>query len=221
VTGPQRIPVCSGTLEPHTVDSVIRHLKRGGLLAYPTETVYGFGCVPDPAPLARLERLKPRRAGGAFLLLVPSARWVSELRWPEAASRLADAFWPGPLTLVLGDPYGRYPPPVRATTGTVAVRVSPHPVVDSIVRALGRPLTSTSANMPGAAPATTGEAALEAAVAGGAGDDLWVLDVGELPPAHPSTLVDVSGAEPRILRTGAVSVRRIREVLPEIHEPTS
>jgi L-threonylcarbamoyladenylate synthase len=221
VTGPERIRASHGALEQDALERVIGHLERGGLLAYPTETVYGFGCVPDPLPLARLEVLKPRTAGGAFLLLIPSAQSVSELAWPEAAIRLASAFWPGPLTLVLGDPDRCYAPPVRAPTGTVAVRVSPHPIVQSIVTALGRPLTSTSANPPGGVPARTGEAALEAAVAGGAGEDVWVLDAGELPPALPSTLVDVSGSEPRILRAGAVGPRQIREVLPEIHEPTS
>lgn len=218
MTGPTEILVRRGTLTPDVLQRVVGHLESGGLLAYPTETVYGFGGLPDRLPLGRLERLKPRTEGGAFLLLIPSVASVTDLAWSEAARRLAEAFWPGPLTLVLGDPRECFPPPVRASAGTVAVRVSPHPVVQAIVTALGRPLTSTSANLPGEAPATTGRAALEAALAAGAENEVWLLDAGELPPALPSTLVDVSGAEARILRAGAVSIDRLRAVLPEIHE---
>jgi L-threonylcarbamoyladenylate synthase len=94
------------------------------------------------------------------------------------------------------------------------VRVSSHPVTRALVERLGRPMTSTSANAPGAAPALTAHEAL-AAAAGGA--DLWALDAGRLPPSAPSTVIDCTGAQPVVVRAGATPLERLRCVLPGIH----
>ena len=195
-------------------------MRDQGLLAYPTETVYGFGGLAEPAALSRLERLKPRHGKMGFLLLLPDAEAAPELAWSPVARSLAEAFWPGPLTLVLQDPEGRFPPPARSPEGTVAVRVSPHPLTRALVEALGAPLTSTSANPPGTAPAVTGAEALEAGRALGAGRELWVLDQGRLAPRPSSTILDVSGAVPRVRREGALKLQRIYEILTEIDERT-
>jgi len=181
------------------------HLAAGGIVAYPTETVYGLGCTLDPAPLERLARLKDRRGDQPFLLVVPSADDVADLRWTAEARRLAETFWPGPLTLALADPDDRYPSEVRSPEGTVAVRVSPHPAVAALLDAVGRPLTSTSANAPGAAPARDPEAAAAAVTALGGGEDVLLLNGGALPPSKPSTIVDCSVESPRVIRIGAVS----------------
>ena len=198
---------------------VIEHLRAGGLLAYPTETVYGLGCLLREDALARLLALK--RAGGEkpLLLLVPGKESVAGLAWTEEAAELAGVFWPGAVTLVLPDPEGRYPPAVRSREGNVAVRVSSHPLVRNLVALLGEPLTSTSANRPGEAPAADGETALAAALALGAGEELWVLDAGALPRSAPSTIVDCAAGVPRVLREGATPVRRLRCVLKEIVPP--
>ncbi len=181
------------------------HLAAGGIVAYPTETVYGLGCTLDPAPLERLARLKDRRGDQPFLLVVRSADDVADLRWTAEARRLAETFWPGPLTLALADPDGRYPPEVRSQEGTVAVRVSPHPAVAALLEAMGRPLTSTSANAPGAAPARDPEAAVAAVTALGGNEEVVLLDGGALPPSKPSTIVDCSVEPPRVIRIGAIS----------------
>ena len=195
---------------------VVAHLRAGGLIAYPTETVYGFGGRLEPGALARLTALKGRDPEKPFLLLVPDERAVARLAWTEPARELAGVFWPGALTLVLADPDGSFPPGVRSPAGAVAVRRSSHPLARRLVELLGEPITSTSANAPGAAPAASGEEARAAGLALGGAEDLWVLDVGGLPESAPSTIVDCTGEAPRILRAGSTPVRRIRCVLPGI-----
>ncbi len=218
MSAPRRIHVSTGPPPGEVMDRVGRHLREGGLLAYPTETVYGFGGLVEPKPLKRLVRIKPPHARAGFLLLVASRESVPELTWTETACRLAGEFWPGPLTLILDDPRGRFPRPVRSDRGTVAIRRSPHPVAAAIVAAVGVPVTSTSANLPGEPPASSGEMALEAATRAGAGDELWVLDVGSLPPGPPSTIVDATGSVPIVVREGALDLSRVISDWPKAHE---
>lgn len=195
---------------------VVGHLRGGGLVAYPTETVYGLGGTVDEAAVAGLRRLKERGADKPFLALVESVDAVAGLAWTDPARELAGIFWPGPLTLVLADPLGIFPSGVRDDrTGAVGVRVSPHPLVQRLIRALGGPLTSTSLNAPGAPPARSGSEAVEVVRRLG-GRDVWVLDAGTLPDAPPSTVVDCSGPEPVVLRAGTVPTERLRCAIPEI-----
>ena len=191
------------------------HVLAGGLIAHPTETVYGFGGLATDEAIAALRRLKPERAH-PFLLLVPSPAAVAGLAWTPAARELASVFWPGALTLVLADPSGSFPAVVRGESAGVAVRVTSHPVTRLLMERLRRPLTSTSANLPGKPPAASAEDALVAARAAGAGEELWVLDAGPLPPSQPSTVVDCSQPVPRVVRAGATPVHRLRCVIPEI-----
>jgi L-threonylcarbamoyladenylate synthase len=184
---------------------VAAHLAGGGIIAYPTETVYGLGCALRPVALARLSAFKGDRP---FLLLIRDAGDAAALRWTDGARRLAAAFWPGPLTLALDDPTGAFPSEVRGPDGAVAVRVSPHPAIPALLDAAGGPLTSTSANRPGAPPASEpsrlGE--VEEGIEG-----LLVLDGGPLPPAEPSTIVRC-GTGARILREGALPRKEIERV---------
>ena len=193
-----------------TLERATGHLEAGGLLVYPTETVYGFGCGLDESALDRLSRLKRRSPDHPFLLLIPDRDSVADLRWTPAAEELADVFWPGALTLILEDRQGRYPEAVRGPGGGVAVRRSPHPVARALVDRWGSPLTSTSANVPGEAPARTAAMAEAAALRLGAGEETWVLDGGTLSPSEPSTIVDCTGEEPYVVRAGAVSAERLR-----------
>ncbi len=205
--------------DPSELDPVIAHLRAGGLVAYPTETVYGFGGGAAADPVARLQRLKQRGPEQPFLLLVGGAHTVPELVWNDAARELAEVFWPGALTLVLADPSAAYPAGVRSPAGGVAVRQSAHPVAAALVTGLGGPLTSTSANAPGRAAARSGrEAAAAARELGAAPDDIWIVDAGVLPPSPPSTLVDCTEEVPRILREGAIPLSRLRCVRPETHD---
>ncbi len=201
-----------------TVDSVLEHLRAGGLLAYPTETVYGFGGLPTRSVIERLVALKRREPAKPMLLLVQDGDAVSDLTWTPEAIELADVFWPGSVTLVLSDPGARYPEGVRGSDGGVAVRVSPHPLVRELVSGVGGPIVSTSANRPGEAPALDAQGALGAALATGAAEDLWVLDGGVLDPSPPSTIIDCSGPEPVVLRQGAIPLGRVRCVLPGVHD---
>lgn len=194
------------------IPPVAAHLERGGLLAYPTETVYGLGSRPRPADVAALAALKGRRQDKPFLLLVSSRRMVEAygLVFTEAATALADAFWPGPLTLVLAGGEGQLPDALRGPEGGIAVRSTGHAGIAQLVEALGFPLTSTSANVPGG-PTAPGVAAIAAtfgpAMANGT---LLVLDGGTLGNVPPSTVVDCTRAQPRLVREGAIPKSELR-----------
>jgi L-threonylcarbamoyladenylate synthase len=196
---------------------VAEHLQRGGLLAYPTETVYGFGGLCTPEAVGRLRDLKRRAEDRPLLVLVRSADQTAELDWTDDARELASIFWPGALTLVLADPGRSFPDGVRSAEGAVAVRVSSHPMVAALLDLLPTALTSSSANAPGEAPARSAEEALLAAEALGAGDEMLVLDGGRLPPSGPSTIVDCTGPAPVMIREGTVPLSRLRCALQAIH----
>jgi len=197
---------------------VVAHLLDGGLLAYPTETVYGVGGIVTPALIEGVRQLKGRPEDKPFLLLIPSgAVGGLGLDWGPAARRLAEHFWPGPLTLVLGDPKGTYPKGVRSSDGGVAVRVTPHGWTGELVEALALPLLSTSANRPGEGPLTSGgEIARVLAPASPEEEQLWIIDGGMLPPSPPSTVLSCLGDRVRLVRAGAVPLDHLREVIPEI-----
>ncbi len=194
---------------------VSAHLGRQGLLGYPTETVYGLGSAPDIVSLEKLAELKGRPSGKPFLLLV-SSRAMAEragLVFPPAANALAEAFWPGPLTLVLRGGEGRLPDRLRGPEGGIAVRHTSHPAVARLIQRLDYPLTSTSANRPGGPPAPGAAqiAALfpEAYAAG----ELLLLDGGVLGNVPPSTLVDCTGPRPALVREGALPRAELRRAV--------
>lgn len=194
------------------IPDIVRHLRAGGLLAYPTETVYGLGSRPLTPDVQALAALKGRAAGKPFLLLV-SSREMAEaqgLAFTESARALARAFWPGPLTLVLPGGGGRLPDLLRGPEGGIAVRWTSHPLIVALVAELGEPLTSTSANLPGSAPAPGAEAVLRDFRDAVSAGQLLVLDGGVLGNRPPSTVVDCTGAAPRVIRQGAVSLAELR-----------
>jgi len=196
-----------------------RHLTRGGLVAMPTETVYGFGGILRDKPLKALQKMKGRGGDKPFLVLVPDAASVADLDWTPLARELAKIFWPGALTLVLRDPERRFPLGVRSPEDTVAVRQSPHPVARGLVETLGEPIVSTSANSPGGIAALSPEEAFETARSLGAGRKMWVLDAGILRPSEPSTIVDCTGDEPVVIRAGSIPMNRLRCVIPDLKPP--
>lgn len=183
------------------------HLEAGGIVAYPTETVYGLGCALGDAALRRLAAFKGDRP---FLLLIPAPGAVDGLVWTSPALRLAELFWPGPLTLALPAREGAFPPQVVGPDGMVAVRVSPHAAVADLLAAAGGPVTSTSANRPGESPARSGEAAASAAAEV---EGVLLLDAGELPPAVPSTIVRCGDGPVRILREGVIDREAIENAV--------
>lgn len=178
-------------------------IRGGGLVAFPTETVYGLGAnALDDTAVARIYSAKGRPDYNPLIVHVADVEAVRELvvRWPDVAERLGRAFWPGPLTLVL--PRGsRVPDRVSAGLPTVAVRVPAHPVALALLRAAGLPIVAPSAN-PSMAVSPTRAEHVEA----GLGDraDL-ILDGGRTRVGIESTVVDLSGTRPTLLRPGALS----------------
>ncbi|HHO48993.1 MAG TPA: threonylcarbamoyl-AMP synthase [Desulfobacteraceae bacterium] len=186
-------------------------VRGGGLIAFPTETYYGLGVDPfNERALQRLFTLKNRATVKPVLVLVGDRSQVNLLasRVPQTAHTLMDAFWPGPLTLVL---------PARADlsslltggTATVGVRLSPHPDAVSLVRAFGAPLTATSANRAGEPAAVSAEE-----VYAFFGDRVdMILDGGRTPGVQASTLVGVGDDTVECIREGRIPFEEIRAAL--------
>lgn len=191
------------------LDVAARTLADGGVVAYPTDTLYGLGADPrDPQAIARLYRIKGRGVDQALPLIAGS---LGQLRASGAvlsplALRLAQVFWPGPLTLVLGAWPGLCADTL-AGRDTVAVRVPDHPVAIALAGALGYPITSTSANRSGDRP--TADPDEVGRVLGADLDGL--VDGGRCPGGLPSTIVDASGPVLRLLRAGVIAWDRVLE----------
>jgi L-threonylcarbamoyladenylate synthase len=183
--------------------AISTHLVRGGVIAYPTETVYGFGCLMTDAGLATLARIKQRDAHKPVLLLAAEPRQLEGLHWNDAATHLAGRFWPGPLTIALqADPTSDRRP-VLTDAGTVAVRQTPLPALVALLNALQAPLTSTSANLAGEPPASSA-ADVQAILNTMAAEDVLILDGGAIPANPPSTVIDCALPVPRLVRAGAI-----------------
>ena len=187
------------------VDPVRTHLARGGLLAYPTETVYGLGSRARDADVAALSAVKGRAPGKPFLLLVASRQMAERtgLVFSAAANALAEAFWPGPLTLILPGG-GRLPATLCGPEGGFAVRWTSHAGIATLLGQLDEPLTSTSANRPGGPTAPGVGAILDTFADVVASGTLLILDGGVLGNVPPSTIVDCTAPQPRLVREGAL-----------------
>lgn len=186
------------------LDDAAAVLRGGGLVAFPTETFYGLGALAlDRVAVRRIFELKGRAETKPLLVLVDSLAMAERVGdFGPAAHELAARHWPGALTLVVRARAG-VPTEVTAGTGTIGVRVSPHPVARGLVKAVGAPVTAPSANASGAPPPTTAEAVLAYFR-----DRIeLVLDGGPTPGGEPSTVLDTTTDPPRILRQGAVVVR--------------
>jgi L-threonylcarbamoyladenylate synthase len=186
-------------------------LSKGGVLIYPTETFYGLGGDPyELQVVERIYRIKARDAHKPLpLIAADEAATRRAVRiWPEVAERLARAFWPGPLTLVVLAA-SQLPPTLHDRTGKIAVRVSSHAVARHLAAAAGGLLISTSANLAGNRPcAHPDQLSVELLhqVDG-------VLHAGRTSGGQPSTLVDVTVDPPRLLRSGAIEWERLQQVL--------
>ncbi|HJQ21772.1 MAG TPA: L-threonylcarbamoyladenylate synthase [Gemmatimonadaceae bacterium] len=198
--------------------AALEQLALRRVLAYPTETVYGFGGAIDRDSVAALIRMKRRPPGKPFLLLIDGSDMIAklDLQFPAYAATLAARHWPGPLTLVLPGGQGRVPPQLRGPEGGIAVRWTSHPAMQRLIRAHGDPITSTSANRPGVPPAQSAQEVLAQWPAEIARGELRVLDGGRLTPSDPSTVVDCMGRSPRVIRPGAITARVLRESVPSL-----
>lgn len=196
----------------------IAHLEAGQVLAYPTETVYGFGGSIDHESVEALVRLKGRPPSKPFLILIAGSAMISrlDLSLPSYAAHLAARHWPGPLTLVLRGGERRVPARLRGPEGGVAVRWTSHPGLARLLHAYGQPITSTSANRPGVPPAMTAAEIAEQWSDAIGRRILRVLDGGRLTPSAPSTVVDCTGRRPRVIRPGAIPAATLRESVPDL-----
>jgi L-threonylcarbamoyladenylate synthase len=209
---------------PADVQRAAQLLEEGGVVAFPTETVYGLGALAsDGDAVARVFEMKGRPPAQPLIVHLASAnaidRWA--LRVPEYAQRLADSLWPGPLTLVLPAREDVLEV-VRGGGATVGLRVPDHPLalalIDELVtrRGLGVGIAAPSANRYGEPPPTSAQAVV-AGLGAPAVDDPsapdMILDGGTCPGGVPSTVLSCDGPWPRILRYGATSREQIEEVI--------
>jgi L-threonylcarbamoyladenylate synthase len=209
------IPFQSDSDIATAIPRVVKHLEEGGLLAYPTETVYGLGSRAVQADVAALAGMKGRSASKPFLLLI-SDREMAEahgLAFNASADALARAFWPGPLTLVLPGGSSRLPDLLRGPDGGIAVRWTSHQGIAKLVAALGVPLTSTSANLPGQPPGPGADAIARDFAPAVESGQLLVLDGGVLGNRPPSTVVDCTRPRAQIVREGTLSLHELRRAV--------
>lgn len=213
-------PVDPARPDPETIATAAARLRAGELVAFPTETVYGLGAnALDAAAVARIFEAKGRPAYNPVIVHVPHTEAARRVvtHWPETASLLAAAFWPGPLTLVLPK-HADVPDSVSAGLPFVGVRVPAHPVALALLRAAGVPVAAPSANKSNQLSPTSAQH-----VERGLSDvDVMILDGGPCAVGIESTVIDLSSNLPTLLRPGGVSVAALELVLGQkVHRPAS
>ena len=215
---PKAIPFWSADEVEASIAGTIAHLQAGGVLAYPTETVYGFGGAVDYESVERLVKLKRRPSAKPFLLLISASEMLTRLglHLTSSAARIAARHWPGPVTLVLPGGERRVPDRLRGPEGGIAVRWTPHPGLTRLIQAYGDPITSTSANLPGVPPAMSATEILQQWSDAVTRGKIRVLDGGRLQPSNPSTVIDCTGQRPRVIRPGAIPAALLRDSAPDL-----
>jgi tRNA threonylcarbamoyl adenosine modification protein (Sua5/YciO/YrdC/YwlC family) len=203
-----------------SLDAALAWIAEGGVLAFPTETVWGLGAdARSEAAIGRLRAFKGRGESAPISILVTGASALAALgfRVGAAASRLAREFWPGPITLVLQCD-ASFAAGVAREDGAVGVRCSPHPVASELAARCARagvgPLTATSCNASGAPAARTRAAARR--VCDGDPHVRVIAGTADAGGASASTVVDLTGPRPRVLRWGALDATALRPVLDEL-----
>lgn len=185
--------------EPSLIEEAGRIICEGGLVAFPTETVYGLAAdATNPAAIERLNRVKGRPPEKPYSIhlyeTAQMAAFVDTI--PPLAQRLMDRFWPGPLTIVLPS----------KDKGRVGFRLPSHPVAQALLRRCRRPVVAPSANRSGFPPPTDATEAIEALD----GQVNCVLDAGPTPIGRESTVVSVAGGRLEMLREGAIALEALR-----------
>ena len=194
------------------LQAAIETLRRGGVVAFPTDTLYGLGAdKASPSAVQRVIDIKGRSSAAGLPLLLSGVGQLPLVTGdiPKTVWPLVERFWPGPLTLIVSRS-AHVSDLVTGGRSTVAVRVPDHPVSRALAQGLGRPITGTSANLTGHPPATS---AGEVRDQLGGSVDL-IIDGGESPLGLPSTILDVTGPVLKIVRVGAVSLSDIQQLYP-------
>lgn len=194
---------------PAALPAALQTLAAGGLVAFPTDTVYGLAALAfDPAGIERLYAVKDRQHTKAIALLLAGPADLPQVasQVSDAAQRLARRFWPGPLTLVV--PRRPELPAALTPNDTIGLRVPDHSMTLTLLAAAG-PLAVTSANLSGGPDTLDADAVLAQL----AGRIELLLDGGRTPGGRPSSVVDLTGPAPRLLRAGPISETEILAAL--------
>ncbi|MDQ2922034.1 MAG: L-threonylcarbamoyladenylate synthase [Acidobacteriota bacterium] len=189
----------------------MRIISSGGVIAFRTDTFYGLGADPlNRDAVLRIRELKGREDAKPILLLISDASEISRFitKPSEAFQAVAERFWPGPLTLI-GIARPELPTELIAETNSIGVRLPDDAHVRALVRACGGALTATSANISGRPPARTAKDVEEYFPSG---IDL-IIDAGEVTATQPSTVLDLSGPEARLIREGAIRKNDLEDLL--------
>lgn len=205
-------PLCPAG-DPECIALAADILREGGVVAFPTDTVYGLAAdARHPDAVAELYIVKRRAPDKAIPILIADEADLRDFvsRVPEPARRLMEAFWPGGLTLIL--PIAPRVPAIISPGPGIAVRMPNHPVPLELIRRLGAPLATTSANISGAQSPSTAQEVFEQL---GRRVDL-ILDGGPTPGPIPSTIVDFTTTPPRLVRAGALAAAEIRRLIPDL-----
>lgn len=208
------LSVAAHTPDPRVLAQAADVVLRGGVIVYPTETLYGIGANAGNAEaVSRVAQVKRRKESKPILAIVDSREMLGRLAAliPDSAVPVMEKFWPGPVTIVFKAHKGL---PVELTqgTGTVGVRIPSSNVCLELLRHCGCPLTSTSANRSGEPAHRSMEEIKEALYEG---VDLFI-DAGPLPDSKPSTIITVATEPPQLVREGAISFDALRHVLPTL-----
>ena len=198
------------SFSPRLLNQAVQLLRDGGVVAFPTDTVYGVGVDPfQPEAVRKLYRIKGRPEDKPIAILVESIEDVARVAQTPSRtfSRLADRFWPGGLTLIVET--RELPPEITAGGSTVGVRMPDHPLTLELLRGFGGPIATTSANRSGENPATSAEE-----VGAQLGDRInLIVDGGDTITKVASTVLDLSVSPPKILRHGGISEELLMECL--------
>jgi L-threonylcarbamoyladenylate synthase len=187
-------------------------LAKGGIVAFPTDTVYGLGTMANnPAAVRRIFKVKQRPLTQPLPLLLNNTKQADEaaINISDIARRLMNAFWPGALTIILKKA-AWIPPIITAGGDTIALRVPDYALTLALLESLGMPLVGTSANVSGRpSPKTASEVKTQL------GDLVdYILDGGPTPLGKESTIVDATGEPPRIIRAGAICRADLEKITP-------
>lgn len=195
------------------LNEAVTVLKRGGVIVYPTDTVYGLGAnACDEWAVEQVFKIKNRPLTKPLPIIARNMKWVKELVFmpPKLESKLEDV-WPGPTTVVLAKK-SIVPKIVTAGRKTVGIRIPSHPFIDKLLGKFGYPITATSANIFGDEPTGDPNKVIKSFC-----DRVWkpdlIIDAGVLPPSEPSTILDLSHIKPKILRIGPSKPEQLLKIL--------
>jgi L-threonylcarbamoyladenylate synthase len=205
------IPVDTDRIDTNQIIPVVKVLKDGGVIAYPTDTFYGLGanCFSEQA-VSRVYLLKARDFSKPLSIIIPDRDKLEELvlEPPRIFDVLADKFWPGPLTIVLRASK-KIPDIILGASQTIGVRLPDHPWLRALVKHTGFPITATSANLSDKDEVSNPQVVIRDF----SGKVDLIVDGGKTPGFKPSTVVDISSGRPEILREGAIPASELRGFL--------